>query len=80
MNTSSSSFQDQATDQAHRATSKASDVAHRAADKGGQAVDRAVDKAGDWTDAAREEVRENPGWAVLGALAAGWLIGRFMSH
>jgi hypothetical protein len=25
-------------------------------------------------------VRENPGWAIVGALAAGWLIGRFMHH
>lgn len=71
----------------HRATDASARGAHRAADKAAEWRDRgaeiasgARDRADAALDNVRDFVREKPVQSVAIALAAGWLLGRLLSH
>lgn len=69
----------------HSATDARARAAHHTADQSAKwrdgvstAVDSACGRAGDLLDQARAWVRKKPVESVAIALAAGWLIGRFL--
>ncbi|TAN02908.1 MAG: DUF883 family protein [Rhodanobacteraceae bacterium] len=71
----------------HHAADAGARGAHRAADKAGEWRDRgeemasrARERADDALDNVRDFVREKPVQSVAIALAAGWLLGRLLSH
>ncbi len=71
----------------HRAADASARGAHRATDKAGEWRERSAavaSKTRDRADAAldnvRDFVREKPVQSVAIALAAGWLLGRVLSH
>ena len=60
---------------ADAARSKVQEVADRSREKWDEVKKRSIEDV--FTD-TREWIRENPGKTLVGALAAGWLIGRML--